>query len=232
MKKLSAIVVSFLILTTGSLLLTVNSFAQYGQYGSPPPTGNILIEKKVSMPFNPVTTKGGQTVSPDFSTLTFVNNLAPSDPRFKPGQEVVFQIRVQNTSSVTLNNVMIKDILPANVSPVAGPGSFDNSSNTVTFVIGTLNPGDQQVFLLDARIADQSQLPSDKSLFCLVNTAQVFSNASNGTNNPSDQSTSQFCIEKQVAGVTSAPSAGPEFAFLLVAGELATLGLGLYIRRK
>ncbi len=224
MKKLATIIGSFLILTTGFLLLTPLSYAQYGQYGSPPPQGAISIEKLVSMPFS--------TLPADLSTLTFVNNLSPADPRFAPGKDVVFKIIIQNTSSTTLTNVTIKDILPANVSPIAGPGTFDSNMNTISFTVSDLNPGDQQVFFLTAQIAQSNQLPADKSLFCLVNTAQVFSNTSNGTNSPSDQSTSQFCIEKQVLGVTTAPSAGPEFGFLLVGGELATLGLGLYIKRQ
>lgn len=232
MKNLIVLGAIGILLTLFVLFFTKAANAQYGQYGSPPPSGSIVIEKKVSMPFSQTTTKGGQTLATDFNSLTYVNNLSPADPHYKPGQEIVFQIRIQNTSSIALNNVVVKDILPPNVAPIAGPGSYDISNNTVTFIVGTLNPSDQQYFYLDTRIADQNTLPSDKGLFCLINTAQVFSNAENGTNNPSDQSTSQFCIEKQVVGVTHAPSAGPEMGIWLMSGELMTLGMGLYIKIK
>lgn len=73
------------------------------------------------------------------------------------------------------------------------------------------------------QVLSQDKLPSDKGLFCIVNKAQAY------TDQTSASDTSQLCIEKQVVGVITVPSAGPELGLLLLAGELTTLGLGIKI---
>ena len=72
----------------------------------------------------------------------------------------------------------------------------------------------------------QNLLPADKGLICVTNYARAY------TNNASDDDTAQACVEKQVVGVKSAPKAGPEMNILMVAAELATLGIGISLKKK
>ena len=217
MKKLLA---SIIALASIFQLLASNVMAQYGQYGpygGPEPSISILVDKMVG---KPVATKGGS------SDADYVDNLSPSDPRFSPGQEVFFKIKVKNTSDVKLKDVTVKDFLPDFVEPVEGLGSFDSDSREITIAAGDIEVDEEKVFFIKAKVLGQDQLPEDKGLICLVNKAQ----ASDG--GASDEDTAQFCVEKDVLGVTAVPSAGPELGWLLLSGEMALLGTGIYLKRK
>ncbi len=205
-----------LVLSAISTLLFLAT-AAYGQYGAPGPSLSILIEKMVSTPG----TSGGQATN-----ATFVDNLSPSDPRFAPGQTLFFKLVVQNTSNVTITNVTVTDNVPTDIQPISGPGSFDSNSRVLTFGAGDFNPGDQKTYYLQMQVLPQNQLPADQGLFCQTNTAT----ASNGT--VSDNSSSQFCIEKQVLGVATTPSAGPEFGAVLLSLDLIGVGAGWLLKKK
>ena len=76
------------------------------------------------------------------------------------------------------------------------------------------------------QINSQTGLPVDQGLFCLVNKAQAWSNTT------TDDDSSQFCIEKQVAPPPKVPSAGPEMGLILFSGEILALGTGIYMKYK
>jgi len=217
MKKL--LVASFLT----SLFLFVSPFAsaQYGQYGQPAPSESILIDKQVGRPAG--TTKGGLT------SYDYVDNLTPSDTRFTPGAVVMFKIRVKNTSSIVLNNVMITDKIPQYVEAIEGPGTYDANARTISFNAGTFNSGEEKVYNFKMQWLTQDNLPADRGLICVSNYARAY------TNNASDDDTAQACVEKQVVNVTQTPKAGPEMGFVMLLGELGLLGTGIKLalfRRK
>lgn len=195
------------------------SAQQYGcaQYGGCAPSFTILVHKMVGMPNNSNT---------DPTSANFVDNLSPSDPRFHAGQFIFFKVIVKNTSNSTLTNVVVKDFVPSFIDPVVGPGTFDSGSRTITFTVGSLSPGQEQDFFFKMQVEGTNQLPSDKGLFCETNQVQATSDQASGS------STSQFCIEKQVSGVTGVPSAGPEFGLILLGLNLAGVGAGLALKRK
>lgn len=220
MKKVLAILVA---LTIYFLLLNSSVMAQYGQYGpygGPEPSISILVDKMVGKPSS---TKGGPPAGG--SDADYVDNLSPSDPRFSPGQEVIFKIKVKNTSDVKLKDVTVKDFLPDFVEPVEGQGSFDSESREITIPAGDIEIDEEKVFFIKVKVLAQDALPVDKGLICLVNKAQGFDG---GT---SDEDTAQFCVEKDVLGVTAVPSAGPELGLALLFGQFSTLGVGLLLKR-
>jgi uncharacterized repeat protein (TIGR01451 family) len=191
--------------------------AQYGPYG---PAGalTILIDKTVGKPSGQ--TKGG------LSSIEYVDNLSASDYKFRPGQEIFFQLKVKNTSGVSLSNLTVKDYVPSYLEPVEGPGSFDGNSRIITISAGDFSVDEEKIYVLKMKIFSQDKLPADKGLFCLVNKADA------STNGVYDDDTSQFCIEKEVIAVTKVPSAGPEMGMLLISAELAGLGVGIYLKKK
>lgn len=195
-------------------------FAQYGQYGGEvAPVQSILIDKQVGKP-NGTTTKGG-TVQ-----VEYVDNLTPSDVRFRPGMEVNFRIKVKNTSQVVLTSVIVTDKVPVYVEPIEGPGTFDSGNRTISFDAGGFAPDQEKVFFLKMQLYGQDKLPADKGLMCITNYAKA------STGNTVDDDTAQFCIEKEVIGVKQAPKAGPEMGILLLAGQLGLLGFGITLKRK
>ncbi|MGC9514929.1 DUF7507 domain-containing protein, partial [Methanocrinis sp.] len=68
------------------------------------------------------------------------------------GTLVNFTIKVTNTRNATLNPVILTDALPEGLDYVSSTGSFDNSSNNVTWNLGTLDKSEPRVVYLEARI--------------------------------------------------------------------------------
>lgn len=199
------------------LIFSVPVSAQYGQYGGSLPSKTILIEKMVGKP----TQTKGQTDQWDY-----VDNLSPSDPHFAPEQQIVFRLKVKNTSDVTLTSVEVKDFVPDFLTPVSVPGSFDAASRTITFNAGDFAVGEEKIYFLTMKIFSQNQMPADKGMICKINKAQA------STNEVFDEDSSQFCIEKQVLGVQNVPSSGPEFGLALMGLELGLLGVGITLKKR
>ena len=214
MKKL----ISLLTFSIIVLSATNRVNAQYGQYGQPAPVESILVDKQVSKPATQ--TKGG------ILQYEYVDNLTPSDVRFQPGADIYFKIRVKNTSSVALYNVMVTDKAPQYIEPVEGPGVYDANARTISFNAGTFNPAEEKVFYFKMQWLTQDKLPADRGLICVSNYARAY------TSNASDDDTAQACVEKQVVGVKQAPKSGPEMNILLIAGQLGMLGIGIKLKKK
>lgn len=214
MKRLTVFLFGILI-----FVLTASTIsADYGQYGEPSPSEDILVDKFVGKVVS--TTKGG------VANLEYVDNLSASDPRFVPGQEVMFQLKIKNISNNKLISVEVKDFVPSYVTAIEGPGTFDEGTRTITFNAGDFNVDEEKFYYIKMQILPQGQLPSDKGLFCLTNKAR----ATGGTS--ADEDASQFCVEKQVTGTTKVPQAGPEFGLLLISGEALALGAGIFLRKR
>lgn len=208
----------------GYLLLTTNSYAQYGATIAPSP--RAVIEKQVSMP-----TQDKKKAEEH----TFVDNLFPADPRFSPEQDIFFRIRAKNASNVTLSNIHIVDFVPASLQPVEGSGSFNSNSRTITIDTGAIKPDEERIMFIKMQVLPNKNLPSDKTLFCDTNRVEATSEQAKADD--SDQA--QFCIEKPgrvtifvTPTASKIPSTGPEMGVLLILTQIAGLGLGLILHNK
>ena len=201
----------FLAIVFSFLAATVSVSAGCGgQYESPCQSYSIVVDKMVAKP----------------GTEIYVDNLSVSDPRFIPGQTVLFKVTIKNTSTTTFGGMTAKDYVPQYLTPIEGPGTFDSVNRIITFDAGAFSVDEQKTYYFKMQVNSQANLPADKGLFCVVNKAEASSNTTY------DDDSSQLCIEKQVTGIAKVPSAGPEFGYALVAGEMALAGLGIYLKRK
>jgi uncharacterized repeat protein (TIGR01451 family) len=170
---------------------------------------------------------------PSQSWGDFVNNLSINDPKFSLSQTVNFRLIVTNTGSNNIQSVTIVDTFPQFVSFVSGPGSFNSSNNTLTFVVNNLNVGQSQTFNVSGKIAN-SGVP--QGITCVVNQAV-------GTDNNGDTNTtsSQLCIQNvvsptptpvilPVAQVKTTPPTGPEMLPLF--GLIPVALGGLFLRKR
>jgi len=207
MKKLFAISAALF-----SILFFVTSVSAScgGQYESPCQSYSLIVDKMVAKP----------------GTENYVDNLSISDPRFAPGQTILFKVTIKNTSTTTFGGMTAKDFVPDYLTPIEGPGTFDSTTRTISWDAGAFAIDEQKAYYFKMQINSLANLPSDKGLFCEVNRAQAWSNTT------TDDDSSQFCIEKQVTGTVKVPSAGPELGTLLLTGELALLGIGIYLKKK
>ena len=181
-----------------------------GQYESPCQSYSMLVDKMVQKP----------------GTSDYVDNLSVSDPRYKPSEYVMFKVVIKNTSTTTFGGMTAKDYVPSYLTPVEGPGTFDSATRIISWDAGFFNVDEQKTYYFKMQINSQANLPTNQGLFCLVNKAQAWSNET------TDDDSSQFCIEKQVATPPNVPSAGPEMGLILFSGELLALGTGIYMSYK
>lgn len=183
--------------------------------------GNIIIDKTVQNP------NDGQ----------FVDNLALSnDYRFKAGQDVIFQLKIANTGDKDFSEVEVRDEFPNYLDFIAGPGSYNSETKTLTFKITDLKAGESEVFNLVARVTSASSLPADRAVSCVLNQVR----ATSGDNKSTDHS--QICIEQTIATtkgglpvmkappIKETPATGPEMLSLF--GLIPAGAAGFYLRRK
>ncbi len=177
----------------------------YGGGVDCPPTKNILIDKKVNYP----------------NATYFVDNISVSDTKFVPGQIVTFQLIVENNGNATRKDVTVTDQLPSYVEFVSGAGSYDASNRTVTITIGSIDAGERRTFEINVRVVSLANLPSNQTVTCVVNNAQVHVGESTD-----DSDTAQICIEKQVLGAPQLPKSGPSETLVFAAGLTALFVVG------
>ena len=187
---------------------------QYGPYG-PSPVQSVTIDKMVNRPDNG----------------SYVDNLSPSDPRFAPGQDVWFQIKVRNPNDQTLYGITVKDFVPDFLDVIATPGSYDAGNRTITINAGDFGGQQEKIYTVHARVVGSGSITDNKGIFCLTNRSQAYNSS------VSDEDTAQFCVEKPntpatVTNVTTIPSTGPEMGLALLTLEALGLSAGLYLRKK
>ncbi|MFH1827367.1 MAG: hypothetical protein ABH812_02995 [bacterium] len=193
---------------TAAILLFVAFYspvhAQYGVYGGGI-SKSIVIDKSI---YNPNQNKGGSN--------EYVDNFYSTDYRFSPNKEIIFRLKVKNTSDTTLYGITVKDFVPSYLQPTEYLGNYNSDNRTISFNAGDFGVNEEKTYTLKFKTLTQDKLPSNSGIICLTNKAD----ASNDS--VYDDDTAQFCIEKQVIGVTEVPSAGPELGL----GFLALQGLG------
>ena len=93
-----------------------------------------------------------------------------------PGQTIGFILRVRNTSNAPLTDVVLRDIVPAGITAIAGSVRIGSSvaPDTLTgagLSLGTLAVGQEVVVTFSGRVAIASELPSGTTT--LINSVQA-----------------------------------------------------------
>lgn len=200
------VIVSTLVLSiTSKVSANGGCVPVYGGGVQCPPSPQIIINKTVKNP----------------ATGFFVDNLGPSDPKYRPQQVVTFHLTVKNPTDQTMNNISVSDKLPREVDFVSGPGNFDQNSRTLNFSVDSLSAGESRVFEITGRTVHPALL--SKNVTCPVNAVDA------KTSDKSDHDESQFCIQKE-AVIPVVPKAGAETGLLL--GLVSALTGGIILRKK
>jgi uncharacterized repeat protein (TIGR01451 family) len=235
--SIAFLIMKKLLVTTSVVLFGLfaagTSYASYGSVNCTPIYGGgtscessnkFVLDKKVLNPDS--VSKGGNE--------QYVDNLTINNSKFAPGQTIKFELTVTNTGDKTLNELVLKDILPSYITFVSGPGSYDKNSNTLSFNILNLNAGESRKFILVTKANSADQLPNGQGVVCVVNQASVV------VGNDESRDNSQFCIEKTVTKgglpvmpapkMTQTPSTGAESLALF--GLIPAALSGVFLRRR
>jgi hypothetical protein len=105
----------------------------------------------------------------DLNTVEYVDNLSPSDNKFKAGDSISFKFRIKNNTNEAAPNARLEDSVPAYVEPQNGVYGWDNASRMIRIAVGTLNPGEEKVYIIPMRVVSQDQLPASPDMLCVVN---------------------------------------------------------------
>ncbi len=182
---------------------------QYGGNTTCNPS-DLTINKQV---YNPV-------------TKVYVENLTTTDPTFTPGNEVTYRLIVKNGSGETFQ-ANIKDILPPYMEFVSGPGTYNKDTRVLEFKMENLVAGETRTVDLIAKVVNADKFPAGKSLFCVVNVAEVHAL------NRNDSDSAQVCLKNGEVTVTKLPVAGFEdYAMLLPFAGVALGGFALLKKRS
>lgn len=91
---------------------------------------------------------------------------------FKKNEKVKFNIKVENTGEVKLEDVEIRDILPTLYVYNSGDGDSRKDGAEAVFDIGDLKPGESEEVTFTAKISDKGILPND-SYICITNIVKA-----------------------------------------------------------
>lgn len=132
---------------------------------------------------------------------------------FQPGNEVVFRIEVTNTGGIALKNIQVADKLPVNLNFVSGPGTFDQTNQTLNFNIDNLFVGETKPFEVKTTLKSAKDMVKTQE-GCLTNTATA------RTGELFSTSSSQVCLN--VLGVTQElPKTGPREVLWVVLASIS-----------
>lgn len=168
-----------------------------GQYGNTPCPQNVSVNKQIR---NPI-------------TGAYVENLLSGDATYSPRSEVVYSLKISNSSNATMSSVLVTDTLPQELKDgkVVDPNqvveeNYNGSSRVLTFKINDLKAGETRDIVIKATVVDSIQAPEGKDKKCEVkNHVKVEAAGQTG-----DEDTAELCIQTQVLGKSTLPKAGVE----------------------
>lgn len=167
--------------------------------GAPNPVVNTAV----------VASNSDSSVSPTVTTstgspvLNIVKSNSPSSSTLlKPGDSISYTMAVENSGTSPATNVVVTDAVPSEASYVscAGGNSCSESSGTVTWNLGTLNPGEIKAVAMN--VVTRQDLPISSGNYTIVNKASVVSTQTGSTD--SNEVTNILQVLPQVTKTASA----------------------------
>lgn len=133
------------------------------------------------------------------------------------GEQLIYDVTVENVGSNTATNVMVTDVLPSAVTYLVSTGScVEGPVGTLTCTRAAMDPGESWSFQIVVKVKEDAALPIGTSV--LENTASV---ASDGTDpNPADNTATAYTIVNEEADLRVMKDCKPDED--IPAGEEAT----------
>jgi uncharacterized repeat protein (TIGR01451 family) len=174
-----------------------------------------------------------KTVRDPITMTKFWENITSNHTPYSVGAEVEYDIAVTNQSNVTFSTVTVTDILPTGLVFKAGPGSYNASTNTLTYTLTNLGPGSANTVhsRFTATVKDASFF-GNVELICdgpkVNNYVKVV-----GPNGQTNEDNASLCVQTKVLGVSSLPVAGFEdYIYILPFALSGLVGVGLMVKGR
>ncbi len=144
-----------------------------------------------------------------------------------PGEIVTFTLTVTNKGSVAAQGVTVVDPIPAPLivqSATTTQGTYGINANTVTFNIGTVNPGAVITLMVRAKVSTNAPIPSE-----VINVATL----SDAAGSQRSASATIRVTSGQLPQTGEHPDTSPLLPGMIVAGVIALLGFaGVTVARR
>lgn len=146
----------------------------------------------------------------------YFDNIDKSKKLFYIGDTLDFSIAVENTSKDVLENIKIVDSLPANLSLIFHPGTYNKDKNSIEWTIDKLNPAEVKTYNIRVKVAP----------YKLMGVAKMTNRVEVKTDNFNDSDEASYFL-----GVASIPATGSN-NLIIETVLVLSLGLsGLYFRK-
>lgn len=227
-RKIPFILVGILamgVLSTAASADEVLCPTQYGstQYGTTPCPQNLVVNKLVR---NPI-------------TGSFVENLLDGDAAYSPRSEVIYEVRITNSSNTDFDRVQVQDNVE---SELRNPRVVDTSQvetietpdqQTLRFVVRNVKAGETRTVLVKAEVVSDVKVEAGKSRKCeITNKVKV-----EASNQQPDEDSADLCVvtpgTQEVLGAVTLPKAGlADLGPMLPFMGLTITGIALFMKRK
>ena len=182
-----------------SLLSPTGVGAQYYSQGDSKKI--VTVDKKIRLP----------------KEDALLDNVPNSKYVFVDGDIIEFEIVVTNSGNEDLTEVKLSDVMPAYLSLIFNPGSFDKNSNTVNWSLDKFLAGESRKYIIRAKISGVESV-SGIQIVKLTNKVYV------AAGEVSDQDFASYYVTKKMSPVTGDDSL-PIKTALLVSVSISALFL-------
>lgn len=174
------------------------------QYYSPGESKQVIVVDK----------KLRSTTSNDF-----FDNLSTSQKVFVDSNGIEFRVVIQNNGEQDLNNISVVDTLPKYLNLIFFPGTYNKSSNTISWTVDKLTTGQSREYFIRALISgvDNSTISFNTKLVNRV-TACVTKIC--------DNDYSSYFVNRRVT-----PTTGNDSIFIKTVGILTLISSGFVLRK-
>ena len=87
-----------------------------------------------------------------------MDNVSSSTKIFRECEIIEFKDKVTNTGTTNMKNIKVTDTLPPFLKLIFFPGTYNSTDNKVEWTIDELNAGNDQVFLIRAKINQATEV--------------------------------------------------------------------------
>lgn len=193
------------------------------QYGTTTCPQNLVVNKLVR---NPI-------------TGSYVENLLDGDAAYSPRSEVIYEVRITNSSNTDFDRVQVEDTVEAelrnprvvDVSQVETIETPDQQ--TLRFVVRNVKAGETRTVLVKAEVVSDVKVEAGKSRKCeITNKVKVET-----SNQQPDEDTADLCVvtpgAEEVLGAVTLPKAGlADLGPMLPFMGMTITGIALFIKKK
>ena len=177
------------------------ALAQY--YGGTNETAQLVLDKKIrSLP-------NGESM----------DNIDKSVKVFFEDDMIDYSIMIRNSGNTILNNIELKDYMPAYISLFFYPGEYDSGNRLISWKIDQMNPGEEKTYLIRGKIDETATLDAN-AIVQMTNKAEA------RTDKVSDSDTASYFI-----GGALIPETG-DLGLILKTGMVLSAAAGGWFLRK